>query len=145
MIPMPAQSGDTVRVHYTGRLDDETVFDSSEGREPLAFTLGSGQVVPGFERAVTGMEVGQTQTVRMEPDEAYGDRRDELVLTVPHDAFPSDVAPQAGQHLQLGLQGGGALDARVTEVGEDAVTLDANHPLAGQALTFDVTLVEIAD
>lgn len=140
---MPAQSGDSVRVHYTGRLDDETVFDSSEGREPLAFTLGAGQVVPGFDRAVTGLEVGESRTVRMEPDEAYGQRRDDLVLTVPHDAFPEGIAPEPGQRLQLGLQGGGALDAQVTEVGDEAVTLDANHPLAGQALTFDVTLVEI--
>ncbi len=140
---MPAQSGDAVRVHYTGRLDDETVFDSSEGRTPLAFTLGSGQVVPGFDRAVTGLEVGESRTVRMEPDEAYGPRRDEMVLTVPHDAFPDEMTPQAGQRLQLGLQGGGAVDAVVTEVRDDSVTLDANHPLAGQALTFDVTLVEI--
>lgn len=142
---MPAQSGDTVRVHYTGRLDDETVFDSSEGRAPLAFTLGAGQVVPGFDRAVTGLEAGESRTVRMEPEEAYGARRNDLVLSVPHDAFPDRIAPQPGQRLQLGLQGGGSLDAEVTEVGEDAVTLDANHPLAGQALTFDVTLVEIAD
>ena len=141
---MPAQSGDTVRVHYTGRLDDETVFDSSEGREPLTFTLGAGQVVPGFDRAVTGLEEGESRTVRMEPDEAYGARRDDLVLTVPHDAFPNGVSPSEGQRLQLGLQGGGTIDARVAEVGDEAVVLDANHPLAGQALTFDVTLVEVA-
>ncbi len=140
---MPAQSGDAVRVHYTGRLDDGTVFDSSEGREPLAFTLGAGQVVPGFDRAVTGLEEGESRTVRMEPDEAYGPRRDELVLTVPHDAFPDEMSPQPGQRLQLGLQGGGSVNAEVADVGEEAVTLDANHPLAGQALTFDVTLVGI--
>lgn len=141
---MPAQSGDTVHVHYTGRLDDDTVFDSSEGREPLTFTLGSGQVVPGFDRAVTGLEPGESRTVRMEADEAYGERRDDLVLSVPHGAFPDGIDPEPGQRLQLGLQGGGALDAHVVEVGEDAVTLDANHPLAGHALTFDVTLVEVA-
>ena len=140
---MPARSGDTVRVHYTGRLDDETVFDSSEGRAPLSFTLGSGQVVPGFERAVSGLEVGESRTVRMEPAEAYGPHRDELVLTVPHDAFPDGTPPQTGQRLQLGLQGGGTVNAEVTDVGEDVVTLDANHPLAGQALTFDVTLIEV--
>lgn len=140
---MPAQPGDVVRVHYTGRLDDETVFDSSEGREPLTFTLGAGQVVPGFDRAVTGLEEGESRTVRMEPDEAYGPRREDLVLTVPHDAFPDGMDPQPGQRLQLGLQGGGAVEARVTDVGEDAVTLDANHQLAGEALTFDVTLVEV--
>lgn len=140
---MPAQPGDVVRVHYTGRLDDETVFDSSEGREPLTFTLGAGQVVSGFDRAVTGLEEGESRTVRMEPDEAYGPRRDDLVLSVPHDAFPDGMDPQPGQRLQLALQGGGTVEAHVTDVGEDAITLDANHPLAGEALTFDVTLVEL--
>lgn len=141
---MPSTSGDLVRIHYTGRLDDGTVFDSSEGREPLAFTLGSGQVVPGFDRAATGLEEGESRTVRIDPADAYGERRDDLVLVVPHRAFPDGVEPQAGQSLQLGLQGGGSVDAVVTAVDDEAVTLDANHPLAGQALTFDVTLVEIA-
>ena len=139
---MPSQPGDTVHIHYTGRLDDGTVFDSSEGRAPLTFTLGSGQVVPGFDRAATGLDVGEERTVRLEPSDAYGDRREDLVLTVPREAFPSDVSPQAGQRLQLGLQGGGTLDAEVTAVSDEAITLDANHPLAGQALTFDVQRVE---
>ncbi|MEM1117483.1 MAG: peptidylprolyl isomerase [Bacteroidota bacterium] len=141
---MPSTAGDRVLIHYTGRLDDGTVFDSSEGREPLAFTLGSGEVVPGFDRAATGLEVGESKTVRMEPADAYGERRDDMILAVPHDAFPDGVAPEVGQRLQLGLQGGGALDAAVVDVSPEAVTLDANHPLAGEALTFDVTLVDIA-
>ena len=141
---MPSSSGDRVLIHYTGRLDDGTVFDSSEGREPLAFTLGAGEVVPGFDRAATGLEVGESRTVRMEADEAYGARRDDLVLSVPHAAFPEGVSPEPGQRLQLGLQGGGSLDAVVMDVNAEAVTLDANHPLAGQALTFDVELVDIA-
>ncbi|MDT7857688.1 peptidylprolyl isomerase [Rubrivirga sp. S365] len=139
---MPAQTGDTVRVHYTGRLDDETVFDSSEGREPLAFTLGVGEVVAGFDAAVATMEVGDRKTVRLPADEAYGARDPERLLVVPTDAFPDGVQPAPGQRLQLGVQGGGAIEATVTEVGEDGVTLDANHPLAGQALTFDLTRVE---
>ncbi len=141
---MPAQSGDTVSVHYAGRLDDGTPFDSSEGREPLSFTLGAGQVVAGFDAAVTGMEVGDEKTVRLEPAEAYGERRDDLVLSVPKTAFPNGAALQDGQGVRLGLQGGGSIDARVVEVGGEAVTLDANHPLAGQALTFDLQLVGVS-
>ena len=140
---MPAQSGDLVSVHYAGRLDDGTPFDSSEGREPLQFTLGSGQVVAGFDEAVTGMGVGDDKTVRLEPEAAYGARRDDLVLSVPPDAFPDGAVPAVGQGVRLGMQGGGAIDAQVVEVADDAVTLDANHPLAGQALTFDLRLVDV--
>ncbi|PAP77787.1 FKBP-type peptidyl-prolyl cis-trans isomerase [Rubrivirga marina] len=142
---MPAQPGDQVSVHYAGRLDDGTPFDSSEGREPLQFTLGSGQVVAGFDEAVTGMEVGEDKTVRLDPEAAYGERRDDLVLEVPKSAFPDDATPSVGQGVRLGLQGGGAVEARVVEVEDQSVTLDANHPLAGQALTFDLTLVDVAD
>ena len=141
---MPAQPGDRVAVHYSGRLDDGTPFDSSEGREPLAFTLGAGQVVAGFDAAVDGMEVGDTKTVRLAPEDAYGARRDDLVLRVPRAALPDDVRPQPGQTVELGLQGGGTVEARVVEAGPDALTLDANHPLAGQALTFDLRLVDVA-
>lgn len=141
---MPSSPGDLVRIHYTGRLDDGTVFDSSEGRAPLAFTLGSGQVVPGFDRAATGLEEGESRTVRLDPADAYGERREDLVLVVPNDAFPDGLDPEVGQSLQLGLQGGGSIDALVADISDEAVTLDANHPLAGQALTFDVTLVEVA-
>ena len=140
---MPAQTGDTVHVHYTGRLDDGTVFDSSEGREPLTFTLGVGQVVSGFDAAVAGMEVGESQTVRLPAPEAYGERDPGRVLMVPHDAFPGGPRPTVGQRLQLGVEGGGAIEATVAEVTDDGVTIDANHPLAGEALTFDLTLVEI--
>ena len=140
---MPAQSGDLVSVHYSGRLDDGTPFDSSEGREPLAFTLGAGQVVAGFDAAVDGMEVGESKTVRLEPEDAYGARRPDLVLSVPRQAVPGDVRPEPGQAVQLGLQGGGTVEARVVEVTDDALTLDANHPLAGEALTFDLRLVDV--
>lgn len=140
---MPAQPGDAVTVHYSGRLDDGTPFDSSVGRAPLAFTLGAGHVVAGFDAAVTGMEVGEEKTVRLPAEEAYGARRDDLVLEVPRRALPQGAAPAVGQNVQLGLDGGGAVDARVVAVSDEAVTMDANHALAGQALTFDVRLVSV--
>ncbi|MAQ92247.1 MAG: peptidylprolyl isomerase [Rhodothermaceae bacterium] len=141
---MTAQPGDVVSVHYAGRLDDGTPFDSSEGRAPLSFTLGAGQVVAGFDEAVTGMSVDEQKTVRMEPEAAYGARRDDLVLTVPTDAFPGDAPPPVGQGVRLGMQGGGSIEAQVVDVTDEGITLDANHPLAGQALTFDLTLVDVA-
>lgn len=138
-----AASGDTVRVHYTGRLDDGTIFDSSEGREPLEFTLGSGQVIPGFEEAVTGMEVGGSSTITVEPEKAYGQRHEEAVQQVPRADIPADIDLEVGMQLQAsGPQGD--MVVTVVELSEDAVKLDANHPLAGRELTFDVELVEIA-
>jgi peptidylprolyl isomerase len=139
-----ATSGDTVHVHYTGRLDDGTVFDSSEGRDPLTFTVGAGQVIPGFDQAVSGMAPGDSKTVRIGPSDAYGERRDELVLDVPREQFPDDIDPEPGMELAVKSDGGRQLPVRVAEVRDDSVTLDANHPLAGEALTFEVTLVEVA-
>lgn len=138
-----AQSGDTVRIHYTGRLADGTVFDSSEGGEPLSFTLGSGQVIPGFDQGVTGMDEGESKTIEIPAAEAYGPYRDDLALSVGRDQFPPNITPEVGQPLSLGLDDGGTLDVVVTEVGEQSVTLDANHPLAGKDLIFDLDLVEI--
>ena len=140
---MAATNGDTVRVHYTGTLDDGTQFDSSEGREPLEFTLGSGQVIPGFDAGVTGMEPGDTKTIQIPADEAYGPRRDEMMLSVSPDQFPEGMDPQVGQQLQLQQPDGQAVVVRVAEVTDDGVTLDANHPLAGEDLTFELTLDEI--
>ena len=137
-----ARKGDTVRVHYTGKLDDQEVFDSSEGRDPLEFTLGSGQVIPGFDQAVEGMEIGEERSVTIPADEAYGQRRDNMTATVPRDQFPPGVDPEVGQQLQMNADGQ-AIPVRVTEVSAEAVTLDANHPLAGQDLTFELELVEI--
>jgi peptidylprolyl isomerase len=138
-----AQAGDTVRVHYTGTLDDGTVFDSSTGREPLEFTLGEGQVIAGFEEAVTGMEVGETKASRIDADEAYGSRRDDLLLDVPREQIPAEIDLQIGQQLTLQQPNGQAVPVTVAELSDETVTLDANHPLAGEALTFELTLVEI--
>lgn len=138
-----ASSGDKVQVHYTGKLDSGEVFDSSSGRDPLSFELGSGQVIPGFERAVEGMEVGETREVRIEPDDAYGQRRDDLRMQVPRTQFPDDVDPSVGDAMRLQDPNGGQHMARVVDTSENEVTLDLNHPLAGQALNFELTLVDV--
>ncbi len=137
-----AKQGDKVAIHYKGQLDDGTVFDSSEGREPLEFQIGANQVIPGFEAAVMGLDVGQKRTTRIEPDQAYGPRRDEMVITVGKERFPEDMEIELGQEFQLG-GGGGDMPVVVTDVTENMVTLDGNHPLAGKALTFHVELVSI--
>jgi len=138
-----AKAGDTVHVHYTGRLNDGTVFDSSDGRDPLKFTLGSGQVIPGFDNAVINMSIGEKKTVEIPVDEAYGPSQDDLVMPVPRNQFPPDIIPEVGQQLQVGSPTGEMLVVTVTDVKEDIVTLDANPPLAGEDLTFDLELVAI--
>ncbi len=138
-----AKNGDKVQVHYTGKLDDGTVFDSSEGRGPLAFELGAGKVIPGFEAAVVGMQEGETKTTHIPADEAYGQYQQEMVITIPRDQFPPDIEPQAGQQLELRSSNNDTFAVRVKEVTDSAVTLDGNHPLAGENLNFDIRLVEI--
>lgn len=138
-----ANVGDTVRVHYTGRLEDGTVFDSSREREPLEFTVGTGQVISGFERAVEGMEVGEARETRIEADDAYGERRDDLVLDLPKEQVPEDMEIAPGMRLELRQPDGQAVPVTVAEVREESVKLDANHPLAGQPLTFELELVGI--
>ena len=138
-----AKSGDTVKIHYTGTLDDGSEFDSSAGREPLEFEVGGGQVIPGFDNAVEGMAVGDNKSVRIEPDDAYGQRHDQLVQEVPRSALPDDLSPEVGMALQSQSPDGRVMHLTVTAVSDDSVTLDANHPLAGQALSFDIELVEI--
>jgi peptidylprolyl isomerase len=138
-----AKKGDTVHVHYTGRLDDGTVFDSSSGREPLQFTLGEGQVIPGFEQAVDGMAVGEKTEARIPPEKAYGDRSDQLVLNVGRDRFPDDVTPKVGQRFTMTTQDGQQVPVTVTDAEAESITIDANHPLAGKPLHFDLELVRI--
>ena len=138
-----AQIGNRVRVHYTGRLDDGEVFDSSEGGTPLSFTIGNGQVIPGFENGVTGMAVGDTKTVHIPCADAYGEHRPDGVLQVPRDEFPPDMPLEVGASVQGQQSGGQTVTFTIKAVTDDAVTLDANHPLAGKDLTFDLTLVSI--
>lgn len=138
-----AQSGDRVTVHYTGTLDDGTVFDSSREGEPIEFELGTGEVIDGFDQAVAGLEVGESREIRLEPDEAYGQRSDDLVIDVDRDDLPEDLDPEVGQTLAVEGADGEEMAAWVAEVGEDAITVDLNHPLAGRSLTFEVELLEI--
>ncbi|HEX8317443.1 peptidylprolyl isomerase [Longimicrobium sp.] len=137
-----AKRGDTVRVHYKGTLDDGSVFDSSEGRDPLEFTIGGGQVIAGFDQGVTGMSPGDERTINIPSSDAYGEVRAELLLRVPREQFPPDVTPEVGQQLQMS-DGQQTFIVTVRDVANDAVLLDANHPLAGKALTFELTLVDI--
>lgn len=138
-----AKSGDTVRIHYTGTLDDGTRFDSSAGMDPLEFALGGGQVIPGFDSAVDGMSVGESKKVTIEAEHAYGQRHEQLVQRVPRNVLPDDVEPVAGMQLQSQSPDGHVMNLVVTEVDDDTITVDGNHPLSGQALTFEIELVEI--
>ena len=138
-----AKSGATVRIHYTGTLEDGTQFDSSDGRDPLEFALGGGQVIPGFDSAVDGMAVGENKSVTIQPDQAYGERHEQLVQEVPKSALPEDMEPAVGMQLQSQSPDGQVMNLMVTDVTDETITVDANHPLAGQALTFAIELVEI--
>jgi len=136
------EAGKTVKVHYTGTLTDGTVFDSSEGRDPIDFEVGGGQVIPGFDAAVRAMAVGQTETVHIPCAEAYGETRDEMVGQMPRSELPSDLDPVVDMVLTMESPEG-EMPVRIVEVAADTVTLDANHPLAGHDLTFELTLVEV--
>jgi peptidylprolyl isomerase len=137
-----AQAGDTVRIHYTGTLHDGTVFDSSRDGDPLEFVLGKGQVISGVNDAVTGMTVGEEKKVTVAAEDAYGPHREDLTLRVGREQFPNDIEPTVGQRLQMS-RAGQVFRVTVQEVADDAVVLDANHPLAGEDLTFEVELVGI--
>ena len=140
-----AKEGDEVQVHYTGKLEDGTVFDTSEDGDPLSFTIGENRVIPGFEEAVTGMEPGDSKTTEVEPEQAYGEHRDDMVMEMERDQIPQDVDPEVGQQLQLRLENGQTVPVLITALGEDTVTIDANHPLAGRKLLFDIELVDISE
>jgi peptidylprolyl isomerase len=140
----PVKDGDTVKIHYTGKLQDGTVFDTSEGREPLSFTIGSGQVIPGFEDAVMGMVEKETKNVRIPVDRAYGPRNEELMINVPRNQVPADIRPEEGQRLQIQGPGNQPVLVVVKEVTDEYIVLDANPPLAGEDLIFDIELLEIA-
>jgi peptidylprolyl isomerase len=135
--------GDTVRVHYSGRFTDGTEFDSSQDGQPLEFTIGSGQIVPGFEEAVVGMQPGESKFASIPPEKAYGVYRDELTVEVKRSDLPPGLDPEVGQRLQLENRDGKLLVVLVTDVNQASVRLDANHPLAGKDLVFEISLVEI--
>lgn len=138
-----AKKGDTVRVHYTGRLTDGSQFDSSEGREPLEFTVGAGQMIKGFDAGVEGMALGEKKSINISPEDGYGARNDDAVIEFPLEQVPADMQLKPGMQLTLQNQEGYPVNVVVTEVREDVVVLDANHSLAGKELVFEVELVSI--
>lgn len=137
------KTGDKVKVHYKGTLNDGSVFDSSEGRDPLEFEVGSGQVIPGFDEAVVGLTVGESKTVNIPSEEAYGPYQENMVLAIERDKFPEGLNLTVGEQLQVPSQGGQPVVVVIKDVTDDKVTLDANHPLAGEDLNFNIELVEI--
>ncbi|HEY9362313.1 MAG TPA: peptidylprolyl isomerase [Chitinophagaceae bacterium] len=138
------KNGDTIKVHYHGRLENGETFDSSEGREPLEFEVGSGMVIKGFDEGVMGMVVGDKKTVRIPVDDAYGPKNEEMIIEFPKDRFPDDMQAEVGMPLTMSDGSGQNFRVIIKEVKADSVVLDANHPLAGEDLTFDLELVEIA-
>ena len=138
-----AKAGDTVRIHYTGTLDDGTVFDISEDRDPLEFTVGSGQIIPGLDIAIPGMSVGDKKSVKVDCQDAYGPIHPEARQAVPRAEIPADIPLDLGTQLQVQTPDGHAMTVTVVEVTETEVTLDANHPLAGKDLTFDIEIISI--
>lgn len=137
------KKGDTIRVHYTGKLTSGELFDTSEGRDPLEFQVGSGHVIRGFDDGVLDMEVGDKRTVQIPVDQAYGPRNEELIMDFPTDRLPEDLKPEVGMQLQLNNEQGQTFPVVVRSISEASITLDGNHPLAGEELIFDIELVEI--
>lgn len=137
------KAGDTVKVHYHGRLTDGTTFDSSEGREPLEFEVGSGAVIPGFDNGVTGMAVGEKKTIQIPVDQAYGPKDPGMLVEFPKANFPPDMAPEIGMRLNMTNGSGQVIPVVITDVMTETVILDANHPLAGEDLIFEIELVSI--
>jgi FKBP-type peptidyl-prolyl cis-trans isomerase 2 len=137
------QNGDKIKVHYHGKLRSGETFDSSDGREPLEFTVGSGQVIKGFDEGVKGMKVGDKKTVEIQVTDAYGEKQQEMMIEFPKDQFPADMNPEIGMQLMMSNGSGQQFPVTVAEVKEESIVLDANHPLAGQDLIFDLELVSI--
>jgi peptidylprolyl isomerase len=138
-----AQDGNTVKVHYTGKLEDGNIFDSSVGRDPLEFKMGAKQMIPGFEKGVMGMKLNEKKTVTITPEDGYGVHIEHLAAKFPIEQFPPNVKPEIGQKLQLKQESGQPINVTVTEVTDTEVCLDANHHLAGKTLIFDIELVEL--
>jgi peptidylprolyl isomerase len=140
---MTIAEGTKVQVHYTGTLDDGTQFDSSRDREPLELVIGQGMVIPGFEKAIVGMEPGQTVTVTIPEEEAYGPHNEDMVIQFPRTSFPAEIEPKIGEQLVLRAPDGQEVPALIVDMNDEEVSLDANHPLAGFALTFEIELVSV--
>ena len=138
-----AKDGDKVKVHYHGRLTNGETFDSSEGREPLEFEVGSGMVIKGFDDGVTGMKVGDKKTINIPADQAYGQKSAEMIIEYPREQFPPHIELKVGEDLVMSSASGQQFQVKIAEVKEDVVLLDGNHPLAGEELIFDIELVEL--
>src|ERR1700704_6735918 len=138
------KKGDTVKVHYHGKLTNGETFDSSEGKEPLEFKVGEGSVIKGFDEGVMGMKIGDKKTIHVPVDDAYGPKNEEMLIEFPKDRFPSDMNPEVGMPLTMSNGSGQNFRVTIIEVKDDSVILDANHPLAGEDLVFDIELVEIS-
>ena len=139
-----AKSGDTVKVHFVGKLEDGTVFDTSSGKDPLQFTIGEGSLIQGFEESIVGMKVGESKNTSVPMENAFGPRVDELVVEINRDKFPEDAELTVGEQIQIPQSGGEDINVTIANISEASVTLDANHPLAGKTLLFDIELLEIA-
>jgi peptidylprolyl isomerase len=137
------KSGDKVKVHYHGKLTSGETFDSSEGRQPLEFEVGSGMVIKGFDDGVTGMKVGEKKTLNIPSHEAYGEKNPDYIIEYPKTQFPADMQLELGMPLVMSNAGGQQFQVKVTEIKDEVIVLDANHPLAGEELIFDIELVEI--
>lgn len=138
-----AKTGDTVQVHYTGKLQDGTVFDTSEERDPLQFKLGEGKIIPGFENAIVGMKKGESKSFNIRPENGYGEYNDELIFEVERNRLPDDVSPEVGMYLESVQDDGRRVPVKITDIEEEKIKLDANHPLAGHELIFEVKLVDV--
>jgi len=139
----PAVDGNTVKVHYKGKLEDGSVFDSSEGRDPLEVKLGTNAIIPGFEKGLMGMEVGDKKTITIPSEEGYGPRRDELIMELNKSDFPENITPEVGLQLQMQREDGQNLPVTIIDIKDEKITLDANFPLAGKTLIFDVEMMEV--
>ncbi|MGC9324381.1 MAG: FKBP-type peptidyl-prolyl cis-trans isomerase [Desulfomonilia bacterium] len=135
--------GDTIKVHYTGRLEDGKEFDTSVGRSPLVFTIGANEVIQGFEDATIGMSVGEMKTISIEPSNAYGVYNEDLVIDMPVEYFPEDIVAEIGMLLKIIDHDGHEVPVVVTDILDDSIRLDANHPLAGKTLIFDIEILDI--
>lgn len=140
---MTIETGNQVSVHYTGTFDDGEVFDSSQGRDPLSFKVGAGQMIQGFDQAVLGMRQGESKKITLGPDEAYGPRNEELLIDIPNANFPDDMKLEVGMMLQMSNEQGQPVPATIAEINEESVKMDVNHPMAGKTLNFEIEIVEV--